>query len=83
MKAGIDFTVAALGGQIEVPTLYGDTVINIPAGTQSGAKITLNGKGLPKTTWGKGDQIVEVVINVPKSLSSKAKQLLRELENEV
>ena len=83
-KASIDFSAAALGGEVQVPTLYGEEVVALSAGTQSGEKIILHGKGLPQMSgWGKGNQIIEVIIKVPKKLSTKAKQLLRELENEL
>lgn len=83
-KAFIDFTVAALGGEVEVPTLYGPSIMAIPAGTQSGTRLTLANKGLPNMSgWGKGSEIVEIAINVPKRFSGKAKQLLRDLENEI
>lgn len=83
-QAFIDFTVAALGGEVEVPTLYGPSVMTIVPGTQSGTKVTLSGKGLPNMSgWSKGSQVIEIAITVPKKLSSKAKQLLRELENEI
>lgn len=83
-KAGVDFTTAALGGEVSVPTLYGSETLTLSPGTQSGEKITLSGKGLPKFSgWGKGDEIVEISITVPKRLSRKAKDLLRELEKEL
>jgi len=83
-KAQIPFADAALGGVIEIPTLYGKENLTIPAGVQSGEEIRLSGKGLPRrTTWGKGDQVIRVTIKVPKKLSSRAKDLLRELKKEL
>lgn len=83
-KTEVEFPTAALGGEVSVPTLYGNEIVGIPAGTQSGTKITLAGKGLPKLSgWGKGDQIVEVIVKVPTKLSGRAKELLRQLENEI
>lgn len=82
--AQVNFTDAALGGEIEVPTLYGQEKVKIPAGIQSGEKIRLSGKGLPKLTgWGKGDQIVTISIKVPTRVSRKAQELLRELRDEL
>lgn len=83
-KAEVDFITAALGGEMRVPTLYGSDILVVPAGIQSGEKLSLSGKGLPKRGgWGKGNQIVEVSIKVPKHLSQKAKDLLRELQKEL
>ncbi|MBL8879067.1 MAG: molecular chaperone DnaJ [Phycisphaerales bacterium] len=74
----ISFTQAALGANIEVPTLLGKTSLHIPAGTQYGAAIRLAGNGLPNLQSGRmGDQIVEIVIEVPKKLSREQKDLLR------
>jgi molecular chaperone DnaJ len=75
----IKFTVAALGGAIEVPTLFGKASLKIPAGTASGTTFRLREKGMP-TLRGRrqGDQLVRVVIEVPKTLSSEQKKLLEE-----
>lgn len=82
--AKVPFVDAALGGVMEIPTLYGKEKITIPAGIQSGEEVRLSGKGLPrKGSWGKGDQIVRVTISVPKKLSFRAKELLRELKKEL
>lgn len=83
-KAELNFATAALGGEIEVPTLYGKEKITVSLGAQSGEKLYLKGKGLPRRgSWGKGDQIIEVSIKVPKRLSKKAQNLLRELRKEL
>lgn len=83
-KAEVDFVTAALGGEIKASTLYGSDVLIIPAGIQSGEKLLLSGKGLPKRGgWGKGDEIIEISIKVPKKLSKKAQELLRELKKEL
>lgn len=83
-KAEVDFVTASLGGAIEIPTLYGKEKLTVSGGIQSGEKITMNGKGLPRRGgWGRGDQIVEISIKVPKRLSRKAQDLLRELRNEL
>lgn len=74
----ISFTQAALGAHIEAPTLVGKTTLNIPAGTQYGAVIRLSGNGLPNLQSGRvGDQIVEIVIEIPKKLTRDQKDLLR------
>ena len=73
----ISFAEAALGGEIEVPTIHGKTEFKIPEGTQTGTKFTIKGKGI-KRMLGKGDHIFTVIIDVPKNLSSKQKDLLRQ-----
>jgi molecular chaperone DnaJ len=75
----ISFVQAALGGEIEVPTIDGKSHIKIPAGTPSGKVFHLRGKGVPRLQgYGKGDQYVSVFIDVPRKLTSRQKELLRE-----
>ncbi len=75
----LSFTQAALGAEIEVPTLDGTSKIKIPLGTPSGRIFYLKGKGIQKLGgYGKGDQIVKVYIDVPKKLTSRQKELLEE-----
>jgi len=76
----ITYTQAALGGSLEAPSLNGRIEVTVPAGTQHGDVITLRGKGLPNPRTGRtGDQIVQVLIEVPRKLTEKQEQLLREL----
>ncbi|MCL2149763.1 MAG: molecular chaperone DnaJ [Dehalococcoidia bacterium] len=76
----INITQAALGTEVSVPTLYGDTSLKIPAGSQNGAVFTLKGKGVPYfRRSGKGDEIVRLTIVVPEKLSREQKRLLEEL----
>ncbi len=78
-EAPISFVQAALGGEIEVPTIDGNESIKIPAGTPSGRVFHLRGKGVPKLGgYGKGDQYVSVFIDVPKKLTPRQKELLHE-----
>ncbi|MCL5774081.1 MAG: molecular chaperone DnaJ, partial [Firmicutes bacterium] len=73
------FTDAALGTEIEIPTLDGKTTLKIPAGTQNGTVFKLKGKGMPSLRTGKrGDQLVTVFVMIPTRLNEKQKQLLRE-----
>ncbi len=73
----IKFTLAALGGTIEVPTLSGRASLKIPAGTQSGTTFRLRGKGMPTLRGGQpGDQLVQVEIEVPKKLSGEQREKL-------
>lgn len=75
----ISFTQAALGGDIEVPTLKGSDRLTIPPGTQHGEIFKLKGKGLPDMrAYRHGDQVVQIMIEIPRKLSEKQKQLLRD-----
>lgn len=73
----IRFTLAALGGSIDVPTLTGKAALKIPAGTQTGTVFRLRGHGMPALRGGhKGDQLVRVEIEVPKKLSHEERKAL-------
>ena len=75
----INFTTAALGGEIEVPTLEGKAQIKIPAGTQTGSVFRLRGKGIHNVHGhGNGDLHVQVVVEVPAKLNSEQKAKLKE-----
>jgi molecular chaperone DnaJ len=77
----ITYSQAALGATIDVPTLDGREELKIPAGTQAGEVITLRGRGLadPHGSRRVGDLLVQVDLEVPKSLTPRQEQLLREL----
>ncbi|MFA8439599.1 molecular chaperone DnaJ [Pueribacillus sp. YX66] len=75
----LTFAQAALGDEIEVPTLHGKVKLKIPAGTQSGTKFRLRDKGIKNVRgFGQGDQHVNVRVVTPRKLTDKQKQLLRE-----
>lgn len=75
----IKFTLATLGGTIEVPTLFGKASLKIPAGTQSGTTFRLRSKGMPSLRGGsQGDQLVRTHVEVPTSLTDEQKQLLED-----
>ena len=75
----IKFTLAALGGSIEVPTLFGKASLKIPVGTQSGTTFRLKGKGMPSLRGGSaGDQLLRVQVEVPQSLSPEQRKLLED-----
>lgn len=75
----ITFVHAALGAEIDVPTLDGKVKQMIPEGTQSGTVIRLKGKGIPQMRGhGRGDQLVRVVVEVPKKLNEKQKEILKQ-----
>ncbi len=79
-RQSISYPDAALGADIEVPTLYGTEKIRIDAGTQPNTTITLKDKGIPKlNSYGQGDQIVIVDVYVPTKLSSAEKELMKQL----
>lgn len=76
----ITFSQAALGDEIEVPTLHGKVKLKVPAGTQTGTNFRLRGKGVPNVRgYGVGDQHIHVKILTPTKLTDKQKQLIREL----
>ena len=76
----VTFVEAALGAEIQVPTIDGKVTYNIPEGTQTGTVFRLKGKGVPKLhgNGARGDQYVKINIEVPKNLNEKQKKLLRE-----
>ena len=79
----ISFPQAALGDEVEVPTLEGMTKLEIPAGTQSGTVLTVKDKGIPHLRGhGKGDLKVRLTVVTPKKLSDKQRQLLLEFSKQ-
>jgi len=79
-RVPISFTTAALGGAIEIPGLDGEThTIEIPAGIQSGRQLRKRGAGMPVLQGrGRGDLIIEIVVETPTRLSARQKELLCE-----
>lgn len=78
----ITFAQAALGDEIEVPTVNGKVKMKIPAGTQSNERFRLKGKGIKNVQgYGVGDQHVIIKVVTPKKLTEKQKELLREFAN--
>ena len=77
----VSFTVAALGGEIEIPTLDGVAKLKVPAETQTGKVFRLRGKGIKGVrSIGQGDLLCHVVVETPISLTDRQKELLREFE---
>lgn len=77
----ISFAAAALGCELQVPTLDGKVKYNIPAGTQSGDVFKLKGRGIQSlNNRGRGDQLVRVIVDVPRTLNAEQKRLLLELD---
>lgn len=82
-KANVSITQAALGAEMQVCGLLEDNEIHVPAGTQHGDTVRLKGRGMPRRGGsGRGDLIVHVGVDVPKKLSKRQKELLRELAEE-
>ena len=76
----ISISQAALGDEIEAPALDGKAMLKIPAGTQSGKIFRMRGRGIPALNgYGKGDELVQVVVWVPTSISAEEKRLLKQL----
>jgi len=79
----IPLSTAILGGTVEVPTLRGTARLRIPEGTQSHTIFKLEGEGMPDLNHGgKGDQLVRIVVNIPKKLTSKQRALMEEFAGE-
>ncbi|MEX2121136.1 MAG: molecular chaperone DnaJ [Pirellulales bacterium] len=79
----LSYSQAALGATIEVPTLDGREPLEIPAGTQPGEVFKLRGRGMPDPrARGRGDLLVQVNVDIPKNLTSRQEELLRELAEE-
>lgn len=80
----ISFVHAALGGDIEVPSLTGKMKVRVPPATQPGSVLRVRGKGVPhRMRSGAGDQLVEVQLEVPTHLSPRAKELIEQLGQEL
>ena len=80
----ISFTTAALGGDVDVPVLDGETRITIPEGTQSGKILRLRGKGIKSLRTGyMGDLYIHVYVETPVNLTDKQKNLLRQFDETV
>ena len=81
-RVPVSMTTAAMGGDIEVPTIDGGrSRVKIPSGSQSGRQMRLRGKGMPALRGGgSGDMFIELAVETPVNLTSKQKELLREFE---
>ena len=75
----VSFAQAALGADLEVPTLDGPAKVKMPAGTQSGHLFRLKGKGIRDLNgYGRGDEVVRIVVETPKKLTARQRELLEE-----
>ena len=81
VEAPVTINEATLGGKISVPTLEGTVTMTLPPGTDSGKKFKLKGKGIPSVKTGsRGDEFVVIKITVPKNVTTKTKDALKEVE---
>ncbi len=82
-RVPVGMSSAALGGDVEVPTIDGGrSRVKIPAGSQSGKQMRLRGKGMPALRGaGSGDMFIEIAVETPVNLTSRQKELLREFED--
>ena len=82
-RVPIAFTTAALGGGVEIPGLDGERLeIDIPAGIQSGKQLRKRGAGMPVLQGrGRGDLVIEIVVETPTKLTARQKEILRELQD--
>ncbi len=83
-RAPISMTTAALGGQIEVPTIDGGrSRVKVPEGTESGRQFRLKGKGMPVLrSKQQGDLYIQVEVETPKNLTRKQRELLQQFDEE-
>ena len=80
----IGYPQAALGAEVQVPTLEGPTTLRIHPGTQPGEIIRLRGKGMPRFRgYGKGDLLIRVGVPVPEKITSRQRELLEQLAKEL
>ncbi|MGB3146376.1 MAG: molecular chaperone DnaJ [Paracoccaceae bacterium] len=78
----VSMTTAALGGEVEVPTIDGGrSLVKVPAGAQNGKQMRLRGKGMPALRGGgTGDMVIEFAVETPMNLTARQKEILREFE---
>ena len=81
-RVPVSITTAALGGEVEVPTIDGGkSRVKVPAGSQTGKQMRLRAKGMPALRGGgSGDMLIELAVETPVNLTSRQKDLLREFE---
>ncbi len=78
----IGFSMAAIGGEIEIETIEGNLLLKIPSGTQSGETFRVRGKGVPDLHGrGRGNHLVKIIVRVPRRISREQKKLLEELRS--
>ncbi|MEO0079835.1 MAG: molecular chaperone DnaJ [candidate division WOR-3 bacterium] len=80
VEVPVGIATAVLGGKVKVPTLAGEREIDLPAGTQSGTVFRLRGAGVKRLDGGVGDELVRIVVHIPKRLSREERELYRQLK---
>ncbi|MEM4734696.1 MAG: J domain-containing protein, partial [Candidatus Thorarchaeota archaeon] len=80
LETDIPFSVAVLGGEVEVPTMWGPSKIRVPPGTEGGALFRMKGKGVHTDDGRQGDQLVRVSIQVPKKLNDEQRKYLEQFD---
>ena len=81
-RVPISIATAALGGEIEVPTIDGgNSRVKVPSGSQTGKQMRLRAKGMPALRGGgQGDMVIELAVETPVNLTSRQKEILREFD---
>lgn len=77
----VDLLTAVLGGEIKIKTIHKDIKLNVPAGTQSGKVFYLRGYGIHKESGASGDHLVKIEVEIPKKLTTKQRQLYKQLKD--
>jgi molecular chaperone DnaJ len=81
IEVPLTYSQAALGEEIEVPTIDGPAKLTIPEGTQPNTTLRMRGKGIQRCQReGRGDELVKIVVEIPKNLNKHQKEMLRELD---
>ena len=84
LEQKVSYPQAVLGDTLRIPTLDGDVKFDLPPGTQSGAVFSLKGKGIQVVNGrSRGDQLVKIIVDIPKNLTARQKELLSEFEKEL
>lgn len=79
----ITFPQAVLGDELIVPTIDGEVTMKVRPGTQTGQLYKLRGKGIPRLGGSRGDQLVRIMLDVPKTVTPRQEELIRELADEL
>ncbi len=83
ISASIPYSLATLGGEIKVPTVWGNVKIKVRGGTQGGTMMRLKGEGAPRVNGrAKGDEYVKILVETPKSLNRNQKRIIEEMKRE-
>ncbi|MHA1948587.1 MAG: molecular chaperone DnaJ [Candidatus Thorarchaeota archaeon] len=81
METNIPFSLATLGGEVEVPTMWGSSKMKVKRGTEGGTLFRMKGKGVHSDDGRSGDQLVRVKIKIPRKLNNQQKEFLKEFDD--